>query len=714
MARLERRLREVDGRGACRHPDGAVNLVRSALGVFAADVAAHVHGAPCPHWNRPSQLRFPPPVEGGLTMIRILVDPVACDAYGYCAELLPEAITLDEWGYPDRRRQAAPTRARRHGQAGRTGLPPPCHHAAGAQGRSLSATGGAIMAPVTTDRRRRMTPEGLVIRRATEADLGRAVELLVLGAVPGEPRGRRIPPTVGPYAAALRRSTLPAGPSSWPSCGGEVVGVCQLIVFRHLQARGGRCAEIESVHVHPDHRGSGVGDGAGAVTPSRARRPRLLPGAAHLERAHARTRTASTSASGSRPRTSASRCPWTDLAGRRGLAQHAPSLWAERVAGDGSLREPAVRRGADQRRHGGQHREGEGAPVTAEEAGAPRCDPGVDAPVGHVPPRPRPPRAAPAGALCRTEDRHQELMRRSARTGPPTWRRVVPGGDGQQRRDQVGARRHGVGRLDQSRVHVDHDRSVGGRRWRRRRVRRAMPGDCRGVRGPPRSSGRSVLRFTDALPFTPSRTRSLAWKATIVPRVEDALGHHQGPVRALLHQHGAGPDRCPQQGQHRSRELAPVADAHPDDTGADRCLDERREGRPRLEGGPVPHDDGTGLGDGRRLQRPSTGTLSCTRVAARRTAAPPCTGRRLRRRGSSCDSAVTCSWVGNTTSTCSATARSSTASNHTNGSGPNEGTRTRWRTCRVKRARHNGSLTAAKVSWPSSSSRVGDLPRRQS
>ena len=33
-------------------------------------------------------------------MLRILVDPVACDAYGYCAELLPEAISLDEWGYP--------------------------------------------------------------------------------------------------------------------------------------------------------------------------------------------------------------------------------------------------------------------------------------------------------------------------------------------------------------------------------------------------------------------------------------------------------------------------------------------------------------------------------------------------------------------------------------------------------------------------------------
>ena len=33
-------------------------------------------------------------------MIRISIDPVACDAYGYCAELLPEAVSLDEWGYP--------------------------------------------------------------------------------------------------------------------------------------------------------------------------------------------------------------------------------------------------------------------------------------------------------------------------------------------------------------------------------------------------------------------------------------------------------------------------------------------------------------------------------------------------------------------------------------------------------------------------------------
>jgi ferredoxin len=33
-------------------------------------------------------------------MIRTLIDPVAGDADGHCAELLPESITLDEWGYP--------------------------------------------------------------------------------------------------------------------------------------------------------------------------------------------------------------------------------------------------------------------------------------------------------------------------------------------------------------------------------------------------------------------------------------------------------------------------------------------------------------------------------------------------------------------------------------------------------------------------------------
>jgi len=103
-----------------------------------------------------------------------------------------------------------------------------------------------------------MTPGGLVIRRATGADLGRAVELLVLGALPGGP-SRVEDAAAAAYAAALREIDDAGGTVLVAERDGEVIGVCQLIVFRHLQASGGLCAEIESVHVHPDHRGSGVG-----------------------------------------------------------------------------------------------------------------------------------------------------------------------------------------------------------------------------------------------------------------------------------------------------------------------------------------------------------------------------------------------------------------------------------------------------------------------
>jgi ferredoxin len=31
---------------------------------------------------------------------RLRVDPIACDGRGLCAEVLPELISLDDWGYP--------------------------------------------------------------------------------------------------------------------------------------------------------------------------------------------------------------------------------------------------------------------------------------------------------------------------------------------------------------------------------------------------------------------------------------------------------------------------------------------------------------------------------------------------------------------------------------------------------------------------------------
>ena len=30
----------------------------------------------------------------------VAVDPIACEGYGYCSEILGEMVTLDEWGYP--------------------------------------------------------------------------------------------------------------------------------------------------------------------------------------------------------------------------------------------------------------------------------------------------------------------------------------------------------------------------------------------------------------------------------------------------------------------------------------------------------------------------------------------------------------------------------------------------------------------------------------
>lgn len=32
--------------------------------------------------------------------LKLEINPIACTAHGLCAELVPELIRLDEWGYP--------------------------------------------------------------------------------------------------------------------------------------------------------------------------------------------------------------------------------------------------------------------------------------------------------------------------------------------------------------------------------------------------------------------------------------------------------------------------------------------------------------------------------------------------------------------------------------------------------------------------------------
>ena len=61
LGRLRRWADDVQGRGACGLPDGAVRFLRSALEVFDADVRAHLLGRRCAGSRRERILPVPEP-----------------------------------------------------------------------------------------------------------------------------------------------------------------------------------------------------------------------------------------------------------------------------------------------------------------------------------------------------------------------------------------------------------------------------------------------------------------------------------------------------------------------------------------------------------------------------------------------------------------------------------------------------------------------------
>jgi methionine sulfoxide reductase heme-binding subunit len=54
--------------------------------------------------------RIPAPVPGAASARRLRVNPITCSGHGLCAELLPELIALDRWGYPVLADQPVPAR----------------------------------------------------------------------------------------------------------------------------------------------------------------------------------------------------------------------------------------------------------------------------------------------------------------------------------------------------------------------------------------------------------------------------------------------------------------------------------------------------------------------------------------------------------------------------------------------------------------------------
>jgi ferredoxin len=60
-------------------------------------------GTPLRSWDRidePDDRGVPRPAAAVRERNELAIDRIACDGYGMCAELLPELIDLDDWGYP--------------------------------------------------------------------------------------------------------------------------------------------------------------------------------------------------------------------------------------------------------------------------------------------------------------------------------------------------------------------------------------------------------------------------------------------------------------------------------------------------------------------------------------------------------------------------------------------------------------------------------------
>jgi GNAT superfamily N-acetyltransferase len=97
----------------------------------------------------------------------------------------------------------------------------------------------------------------VTVRSATPDDAAALVALLEAGAL-GPTDDHR--DDLAPYREALADiAATPGADVLVAELDGRAVGMCQVVTFRHLQHRGGRCAELESMHVAPDLRGHGVG-----------------------------------------------------------------------------------------------------------------------------------------------------------------------------------------------------------------------------------------------------------------------------------------------------------------------------------------------------------------------------------------------------------------------------------------------------------------------
>jgi len=93
----------------------------------------------------------------------------------------------------------------------------------------------------------------------------RPIALVDVGAASSVIQGGSLTPdvedgvNVDAYWSAVEETRRRRGDVLVAEVDGDVVGVCQVMIFPHFQHTGGWCCELESVHVRPDLRGRGIG-----------------------------------------------------------------------------------------------------------------------------------------------------------------------------------------------------------------------------------------------------------------------------------------------------------------------------------------------------------------------------------------------------------------------------------------------------------------------
>ena len=96
----------------------------------------------------------------------------------------------------------------------------------------------------------------VVLRGIERGEVAAAVALIAEGTLsPGVEDVTRL----DDYWQAVLDTRARGGDVVVATLAGEVVGMCQILIFRHFQRTAGWCAELESVYVRSDHRGRGVG-----------------------------------------------------------------------------------------------------------------------------------------------------------------------------------------------------------------------------------------------------------------------------------------------------------------------------------------------------------------------------------------------------------------------------------------------------------------------